>query len=172
MNFIRPEARRAIWQWREVLVAIAVLVVGAYWAISTGELLRWLGYVVLAVGIFLLLSGVQRGRFRGNQGGPGVVQVDEGAVAYFGPLNGGVVALREMNSLTLDPTGTPAHWVLSQAGQADLYIPLNAAGAEALFDAFASLPGIRTEFMLAEMGRSSARPIIIWERVPDLSKLH
>ena len=164
MSFVRREARQAIWRWREALVAIGVVILGAYWTFGTGALLHWLGYFVLAAGAVLLITGLQRGRFRGNQGGPGVVHVDEGAVAYFGPLTGGVVALREMTSLTLDPTGKPPHWVLSQPGQADLHVPLNAEGAETLFDAFATLPGIRTERMLAEMKRTADQPVVIWQK--------
>ena len=98
--------------------------------------------------------------------------VDEGVVAYFGPLTGGAVAMREMSELLLDPTGKPPHWVLSQPGQADLHIPLNAAGAENLFDAFASLPGIRTEFMLSQIKALPDQPVVIWRRATDLRKLH
>ena len=29
MNFIRPEARAAMWRWREVLVGLPVLLLGA-----------------------------------------------------------------------------------------------------------------------------------------------
>ncbi len=164
MSFVRPEARAAIWRWREALVALAVLALGAYWAFGTGALLHWIGYFVLAAGGVLLVTGLQRGRFRGSQNGPGVVHVDEGAVAYFGPLSGGAVALREMTALTLDPTGKPPHWVLSQPGQADLYIPLTASGAETLFDAFSSLPGFQTEKMLTEMKREAEQPVTIWHR--------
>lgn len=170
MNFVRPEAREAMWRWREVFVALCVMGLGGYWGFGTGALLQWLGYLILGLGVLLLITGFQRGRFRSGRGGPGVVQVDEGAVAYFGPLSGGVVALREMSSLTLDPTGKPPHWVLSQPGQADLQVPLNAEGAEALFDAFASLPGIRTEKMLAEMKRGTDHPVVIWQSRPQ--RLH
>ena len=172
MTFVRPEARQAIWRWREVLVALGVLALGAYWAFGTGALLHWLGYVVLVAGVVLLVTGLQRGRFRGSKGGPGVVHVDEGAVAYFGPLTGGAVALRELTAVMLDPGGKPPHWVLSQPGQADLYIPLNAEGAEALFDAFASLPGIKTEKMLAEMKRDHGQPVMIWQREARPRALH
>ena len=166
MSFIRPEVREELWRWREVGVACGVLALGAYWAFGTGALLHWLGYLVLVLGAVMLITGIQRGRFRGSRGGPGVVHVDEGQVAYFGPLSGGVVALREMTALVLDPTGKPPHWVLSQPGQADLQVPLNAEGAEALFDAFASLPDIRTEHMLSQMKRSADHPVLIWQRDP------
>ncbi len=170
MSFVRPEARQIIWRWREVFVALAVLLLGLYWALSGAEILGWLGYGIAALGGVLLITGLQRGRFRGPQGGPGVVHVDEGQVAYFGPLTGGVVALREMSALRIDPRGKPAHWVLSQPGQSDLQIPMNATGADALFDAFASLPGIRTEKMLAEMKNTTGHPVVIWQK--RLERLH
>ncbi len=174
MSFIRSDARQTLWRWREVLVALAVLVLGAFWVFGTYGLLHVLGYAVLVLGAVMLLAGWQRARFQGGNGGPGVVQVDEGQVAYFGPLTGGTVALREMTALRLDPTAHPAHWVLVQPGQAELRVPLNAEGAEALFDAFASLPGIRTERMLAEMKRGADRPVMIWQRSgpPAYSLLH
>ncbi len=164
MSFVRPEAQRAVRKWRDVLVAAAVLVLGAYWAFATPGLLHWIGYVVIVAGLSMLFVGIQRARFRAGQGGPGVVHVDEGQVAYFGPLTGGVVALREMTCLMLDPTAKPAHWVLSQPGQADLQVPVSAEGAEGLFDAFTSLPGIRTERMLAEMKRGADHPVVIWQK--------
>lgn len=164
MSFIRPEARAAVWRWREVLVGSAVLALGLWWALARIGLLHWIGYAVAAIGLVLLLAGVQRARFRGASGGPGVVQVDEGQIAYFGPLTGGAVALRELSALHLDPTASPAHWVLEQPGQPALHIPLTAEGADALFDAFAALPGIRTERMLSEMKHSASHPVVIWQK--------
>ncbi len=164
MSLIRTDARQTLWRWREVLVALAALALGGLWVFGTIGLLHYLGYVVMILGIALLLAGLQRVRFQGGVGGPGVVQVDEGQVAYFGPLTGGTVALREMSALMLDPTAKPAHWVLVQPGQTNLQVPLNAEGAEALFDAFASLPGIRTEHMLTQMKRPADQPVMIWQR--------
>jgi hypothetical protein len=54
--------------------------------------------------------------------------------------------------------------VLSQPGQPDLHIPLDAEGGEALFDAFAALPGLRTEHMLARMRRPGPAPETLWQR--------
>ena len=170
MSFVRPEARQAVWRWREVLVALGVLSLGGYWAFGTPGLLHWVGYAVLILGAVLLAAGIQRVRFRAGHGGPGVVQVDEGQVAYFGPLTGGAIALSELTRLSLDPTAKPAHWVLSQPGQPDLQVPVTATGADALFDAFASLPGIRTERMLVEMKRQAGQPVVIWQK--HAARLH
>ncbi|MCR8547662.1 hypothetical protein M4578_07460 [Salipiger sp. P9] len=161
---IRPEAQAALSQWREALFGAGVLALGLYWAFFTGGgLLHWIGYVVAIAGILLLIAGIQRGRFRVGSGGPGIVQVVEGRITYFGPLSGGVADLDGLTALTLDPGGKPAHWLLHQTGQPPLAIPLTAEGADALFDAFATLPGLQTERMLAEMRRASKRPVTIWQ---------
>lgn len=164
MSFFRPEARAALWRWREVLTGVALAGIGLWWVLTTIGLLHWLGYLAMALAAAILVMGLQRARFRGRSGGPGLVTVDEGQVAYFGPLTGGIVAIRDLSALLLDPCARPAHWVLSTPDQPDLHIPVNAEGAEALFDAFATLPGLRTEHMLAQMRRLPAHPTVIWQR--------
>ncbi|WP_171100789.1 hypothetical protein [Ruegeria sp. HKCCD7255] len=164
MSFIRPEAKMALWRWREVLAAGVVLIVGLSWISGPGGLLGWLGWVLVAVAIALAVIGFQRVRFRTGAGGPGVVTIDEGQITYLGPLNGGIIAAREIERLALDPTFSPAHWILEQDGQPTVHIPVNAEGAEALFDVFSSLPGLKTEQMLSELNGGALHPVIIWER--------
>jgi hypothetical protein len=55
---------------------------------------------------------------------------------------------------------------LDAPGQDPVMIPINAAGSDALFDAFARLPGLRTERMLAEMKAQHGHAVVIWERTP------
>ncbi len=175
MSFIRPEASANIWRWREVLVGAGIGALGLYWVLGPGLLLGWVGWVLIAAGLALIVVGVQRSRFRADSQGPGVVMVDEGQITYFGPLTGGAVAVSELERLTLDPTGKPTHWILQQPGQPALQIPINAKGAEALFDVFAALPGLRTERMLAGMHGKDDHPVVIWERNVDrvlLQPLH
>lgn len=164
MNFIRPEARTTLWRWREVLVALIILGLGAWWSFGSFGILQWVGYGFLGIGTALLAAGGQRLRFRTGQGGPGMVSVDEGQITYFGPLTGGSIALGEMTRLALDSSGKPRHWVLSQPGQPNLHIPLNAKGAEVLFDAFSTLPGMRTENLLAKMNSDADTAVLIWQR--------
>lgn len=164
MSFIRPEARAGLWRWREVLSGAAVSCLGLWWAIGPGGLLGWVGGALCLAGLALCVVGLQRARFRAGDGGPGVVQVDEGQITYFGPLDGGTVAAGELARLVLDPTAHPAHWLLEQPGAPALAIPVNAEGADVLFDVFAALPGIRTERMLAELRGRAAHPVVIWER--------
>ncbi len=160
---IRPEAAQALSRWRDVMIGAAVLLLGVYWAFFTGGgLLHWIGYLVMALGVVIGFAGFQRARFSAGTGGPGVVSIVEGRISYFGPLTGGIVDLEALGTLTLDPRAKPPHWLLAQPGQPPLAIPLTAEGADALFDAFASLPGIRTEHMLRQMQAGGDAPIVIW----------
>lgn len=164
MSFIRPEASAAVWRWREVLVGIAVAVLALWWLAGPQGLLGWIAPVLLVAAGALIMVGLQRGRFRGAGNGLGAVQVDEGQVTYFGPLTGGAVALRELSRLKLDGSLRPAHWMLEQKDGPALMIPVDAAGADALFDAFATLPGLRTERMLAQLQDKPDAAVVIWER--------
>ena len=167
MSFIRPEAKLALWRWREVLAAGFVLLLGLSWINGPGGLLGWLGWALVVVAAALAIIGLQRARFRTGAGGPGVVTLDEGQITYLGPLDGGIVATREIERLALDPSLHPTHWILDQPGQPTLHIPVNAEGAEALFDVFANLPGLKTEQMLSELNGSGMHPVVIWERTPS-----
>ncbi|QOL82907.1 hypothetical protein [Pseudooceanicola spongiae] len=168
MILIRPEARRAVARWREALFGLAVTGVGVWWMLISYGLVFWISGVISLAGLAMVAAGVQQGRFRTMAGGPGVVRIDEGQIGYFGPFTGGAVALSEISRLTLDPNVTPPSWRLSQIGQPDLLIPLNAEGADALFDVFAALPGISTSKLVSEVQRAvsgqKSAPVIIWQR--------
>lgn len=164
---IRPAARAAIARWSETIWGAGVLALGLYWGFFTGGgLLHWLGYAVAIAGTLLIVAGVQRGRFRTGSGGPGIVQIVEGRIAYMGPLSGGVADIDALTELHYDPTGKPSHWVLHQDGQPALAIPISAEGADALFDSFAALPGFQTEHMLSVMNAPTAHRAVIWQKHP------
>ncbi|MBY5975936.1 hypothetical protein KUV39_04735 [Phaeobacter italicus] len=175
MSFIRPEARAALWRWRELLLAGSTGLLGLTWALGSYGVLALTGWALIVIAFIIAVIGAQRLRFRLGAGGPGVVQVDEGQVAYFGPLTGGGIALSELERLTLDHTAKPAHWLLEQPGHGTLAIPVNATNSDALFDAFASLPGLRVERMLAELHGKGTHQVVIWERAstrPAQHRLH
>lgn len=162
---IRPEARAALARWREVILGGLAAALGLFWIAGQQiGILHWLGYVIALGGAALIYTGVQRARFRRGGDGPGVVQVTERRVTYFGPLTGGVADLSDLERITLDGTGKPPHWVLEQPGQPPLAIPLSAQGAEALFDAFSALPGLRTEHMLRQIENPPVGKSVIWMR--------
>ena len=163
MSFIRPEAQAAILRWRELLVGAAVTLLGLWWASGSG-ILQWVGFTLALAGAVFIFTGLQRARFRAGKGGPGVVTVDEGEISYFGPLSGGVTSIDDLAMVVLDPTQTPPVWILQQPRQMDVAIPVNAEGADQLFDAFAALPGIRTEHMLSALKADASQPVVIWAK--------
>ncbi len=169
MSFVRPEARAALWRWREALAGASGVVFGLWWLLTAASLTRWVGGAVALAAAALLVAGLQRGRFRGRSGGLGVVRTDEGQIAYFGPLTGGVVALSEVSQVVYDHSGKPGHWVISQPGQPDLEIPENAEGADGLFDAFTSLPRLSTQELLRVQNAPHGTRHVIWRRRETLA---
>ncbi|OSP55711.1 hypothetical protein BV911_06280 [Pseudoruegeria sp. SK021] len=161
---IRPEVWAKARNARELLVGAAIALVGLIWMLNSFALGRLPGVMLGLLGCAIAFLGVQRLRFRVRGDGPGVVQVTEAQVAYFGPLEGGVVALDQLRSLHLDPTGTPLHWCLRHDAGPDLHIPVTAKGAEALFDAFSQLPDIHTERMLRALNAPGRVTQIVWQR--------
>jgi len=163
-NFLRPDARATLWRWRDVIGAGIVILLGFWWLEVANGLVRWLGYMAILLGATWAYAGFQRALFRQGAGGPGIVSVIERKLAYFGPLTGGTFDLADITSLSLDPTAKPAHWIVTGPNLQTLEIPVNAAGADALFDAFATLPGIRTQKLLDAQTRTPDARIVIWQR--------
>ena len=101
MTLIRPELANALWRAREVIAAAALGLFGL-WLVSLG------GWLLQAVGGMALLLSLGWGwqafrRMRFAQGGeaPGIVEVDEGQISYFGPVTGGAVSLPDLVELRL-----------------------------------------------------------------------
>lgn len=161
---IRPELKEQMWRWREVIAGGAALVIGVWWLIRNSAFLLLPAIVLIIAGAALIWVGAQRTRFRGEGQGPGTVQVDEGQIAYFGPLSGGMVAIEDLTRVAVDGTQHPAHWQLSQRDGETLLIPVNADGADRLFDAFARLPGLRMDRALTALETAQDRTIVIWQR--------
>jgi len=148
---------------RGVALALAVVGLGLWWALESFGFMRWLGWGAVAVGVGLMLTALQRLRFGRHAGGPGVVQVDERRLSYFGPLSGGIIDLDDLARLAIDGSAYPPHWVLTGPGGQVVQVPINAEGADALFDAFAALPGLATERLIAAVQSPPAAHLILWQ---------
>lgn len=167
MSFVRPELVRKANRWRETLAGGMAATLGAIWTVSApvGSALFIIGTVLMIAGVLLGIAGIQRARFRIGQDGQGLVQVDEARVTYFGPYEGGSVAVEDMVQLDLDAGGKPsARWVVTSSNGEGLEIPVDAKGADALFDVFASLPGLETEQLLKDMELGLKERVTVWSR--------
>ena len=163
---IRPEARARLWQARDLFVVLAVVALGLWFLRLGGYLLVPVGAAVIALGLGLALLALRRLRFARPTTGPGLVEVDEGQVGYLGPMGGGYVSLRELAELRLLSRGGARFWLLKQMDGQALLIPADAQGADQLFDAFASLPGLGSDALVAALeknvvsGEDSLGPVI------------
>lgn len=163
---IRPELVARFKPWREVIAAALVALVGLRVFAQGGLLFRPLGGAILAVALLWGWGAWRRRRFAIPIGAPGVVEIEEGAIRYFGARAlGGEVALRDLIQIRLIRLDGQAHWRLKTADGQALLIPVQAAGAAALADAFAALPGFDLGAAAAALaGRDAFRTV--WQR-PD-----
>lgn len=164
-GFFRPEAKAALARWREVLVATFIIALGLWIAAKpAGMIVTGFGYVLIGLGAVALVPAVRRARFFTGGEGPGVVQIDEGRILFMGPETGGAMALDDLSVLSVRRTrdGKSA-WVLADATQL-LVIPVDASGADALFDAFAALPGLNIDRLIAAVQSRTQGSARLWAR--------
>lgn len=129
-------------RWAEVFAGLIVIAAAGWWLNNSFGLSRIAGWLGLGLGAALIWVGIQRLLFGSHGGGLGVVQLDERRLTYFGPLTGGTIDLDDLVRLEYDGTARPPHWVMTARGAQMLAVPIDAEGADLLFDAFTALPGI------------------------------
>ncbi|GMG84697.1 hypothetical protein LNKW23_39130 [Paralimibaculum aggregatum] len=159
------------------------------WAepLATGLAALWLGWIgaghAAAGNVFALLpllgaaaagtwawASARRLRLRLRQAGlgPGLVQIEEGRVIYFGPETGGVAALDLLSAILVvaDAEGGVARWVLEDERGGRLEIPGGALRAERLPDLFGALPGFAPDAVLRALAtaRAEGRAAPVWRR--------
>ncbi|TVP74085.1 MAG: hypothetical protein EA339_01230 [Rhodobacteraceae bacterium] len=146
MPLIRPELMATVSRWSEVLTGLGIAAFGLWALQARGSFFQGLAALVMLAGMALAVIGWRRMRFRRTGAAPGVVQLIEGQISYFGPENGGFIALGDLVELHLTDHGQS--WLLVAQDDTRLTIPVAAAGAEALFDAFARVPELRMSALL------------------------
>lgn len=171
MSLLRPEVVDGLARWHEALVGLLVAALGAWLGLGAAFwIAKAVGIALFAVGLSLVWLGVRRARFRARRAAPGVVEIVEGRIAYFGPCEGGVVGLSTLERLSHDPSEDA--WILEAPGSPPLRIPAGALGAERLMDALSALPGMRTGRLVEALGRpAGGQVIVIWQRLGDWRRL-
>ena len=174
MTLIRPEVTALVWRWREVIWAAVVAAIGLWLVALGGYFLVPVGLFVAGIGVVLGVTAFRRLRFEQAVDAPGVVEVDEAQVGYLGPELGGFLSLTELVELRILSLRGRRVWRLKQGDGQALLIPVDAAGADRLFDAFANLPGMDTGALVAALEPSSlpkaaaltlaAETRVIWRR--------
>ncbi len=174
MTLFRPEVTDLIWRAREVIWAALVVGLGGWLIALGGYVLVPLGLIVGAIGLVLATTALRRMRFEQSVLAPGVVELDEAQVGYLGPEVGGFLSLPELVELRILSLRGRRVWRLKQADGQALLIPVDAQGAERLFDAFANLPGMDTASLVAALDQPAlpangsmvlaAQTRVVWRR--------
>lgn len=164
MSLLRPAVHAGIHRWREAIAAAAVALTGLWLIGLGGWLLVPVGGLVVAAALGWGLTALRRMRFARAVSAPGIVEVDEGQISYFGPTFGGVLALDDVAEIRLTALHGACQWRLKTADNQVLLIPVTAAGSERLYDAFSALPGIDTALISSALARG-VTTLPLWQRV-------
>ena len=170
MALIRDDVADLAWRGREVLAAGGALALSLWVAAQGGYLLVPLGLGLAALALGFGLLALRRMRFSQGLAAPGMVEVDEAQISYMGPATGGFVSLSELVELRLLTLRGRRLWRLKQADGQALLVPVDAAGSEALFDAFGNLPGMDTQALvqaLDPVARSGGGAVVSADQ-PDI----
>lgn len=165
---IRPDLRTRLRTHAELLIFAALTLAGLWLALRGGWFFAVIGGGATLVAASLALGALRRTPFRRAIAAPGMVEVVEGAIRYFGATEmGGEIPLRDLTEIRLLRLDGHAHWRLrSQTGEA-LLIPADAAGAGALADAFTALPGMdmgAVSAALAQVAHQDTAMRTVWRR--------
>ena len=161
MSFIRPEVARGLTRWREALVGAGFIVVALLLLQDSFGGRFWIGVLLALLGLGLIISGIPRARARLGGDGAGVIEVDERRITYFGPLSGGAMIVEDIARIAADPG---RRWVLTSTDNERMTIPMDAAGSDALFDAFAALPGLSANRIAQAVQQDVPSRRVIWEK--------
>ncbi len=172
---IRPELRAAAYRLREVIAGGVIIGFGLWVMLKGGYILPPLGAAITAFGLGWTLLAYRRQRFAQTTTAPGVVEIDEGQVTYLAPQAGGSLSINDLAEIRLLTLRGRRVWRLKQLDGQALLIPIDASGAETLFDAFSSLPEMNTATLvdaLTPAATASALPLrtdtpevrLVWRR--------
>ncbi|MBC7155267.1 MAG: hypothetical protein H5U19_11795 [Rhodobacteraceae bacterium] len=176
MTVLRPEAMALLLRWREAIIGAGVAAMGLYGAATTVGIVFYLSLLGLPIGAALIREGVQRARMPEGGYGPGVIEVDERQITYFGPRSGSAVsvdALTRIDIVTTDrgPYADDVFWVFHAEDAAPMVVPFGAVGSDRLYDALTALPGLDPGRILAATRDFTPRTTVIWQRVNNRRRL-
>jgi hypothetical protein len=153
-DFLHPAAGAALWRLRGFAAPLVLAAVGVWLVLAGFGFILWIGWALVGA------AGVP-------EGGPGIVRVVERRLAYMGPVTGGMIDLDDLERLAVVRGPAGAEWHLTGPDGQHLTVPAGALGAEVLFDAFAAIPGLSAETLIAAVNAPPDVPHILWRRAKD-----
>ncbi len=178
---IRPELRAQIYRFREGIVAAIAVALALWLAAQGGYFLTPLGVALAALAVVWGAVALRRARFARPISAPGLVELDEGRIGYFGAGQGlgGYIEIDDLSEIRLIQLRGVPHWRLKAKDGQAIVIPASTTHAERLYDAFARLPGIDMAVLTDALAAAhSERPALeggasariaaqsLWRRTP------
>ncbi|MEM1343093.1 MAG: hypothetical protein AAGI34_00775 [Pseudomonadota bacterium] len=175
MSFLRPQALALLLRYAEA----ALTGLGALWlALLAFDWLTRAPLVGVALGLlsvggaFWSLTALRRAAMAGatsaaaEHAGPGVVEIAEARIGYFGPDGGGWVALDDLVAVAAlaDGQGGLVSWEFLTGEGDRLSIPGGARNAMALPDTLAALPGFDTGAAARALTGERVGLRVLWRR--------
>lgn len=157
MAFLRPEVLTLFRRWSGVLEGGLVSLAGLWLISHPGWITLILGGSLTALGASWALLAWRRMRFAGDPSAPGLVEIDEGRLRFLHPTLGGEISLNDLADLHLLELQGRRVWRLKDLSGQAMLVPLEASGAERLFDALSALPGLNSAALVGALDRGTAR---------------
>lgn len=151
MTLFRPDAVATLGRLAEPLSAGAAVALGLWLMLLGGWLLWPLGGLVVVLGLAWAVQALRRLRFRQPARTPGLVEVDEKQIGFLSAETGGFVSMDELAELRLVRLRGARYWRLKQTDGQALLVPVDAEGSDRLYDAFAALPGMDSQALVAAL---------------------
>ncbi|WP_376876795.1 hypothetical protein [Albirhodobacter sp. R86504] len=157
---IRPVLRARLYRFREVLAALGAIGLALWVASFGGYFLTPLGFALAALAATWGIIALRRARFAHPVTAPGLVDLDEGRIGYFGAGQGlgGYIEIDDLAEIRLISLRQAPHWRLKSTDGRAIVIPASTTHAEKLYDAFARLPGIDMAVLTNALTKAQANP--------------
>lgn len=153
---IRADVKALFARWGEALLGGILTGFGLWLAHLGGLFFLPLGGALAALGVAWAVISVRRARFWHDPDAPGLVEIDEGRLRYLHPVMAGDISLDDLIEIRLITLRGRRVWRLKDLYGQALLVPVDAAGAPALFDAFAALPDLSSADLLAALAPERA----------------
>jgi len=169
LNFIRPNVRAHFSKWFEAYLVAAFLIIGLRLLIRgfviESIVYEIVGALVVLLGLVFLRGAIQRIQFRRSQMAPGMVDVTEREISYFGPMLGKTISLESLLKIELrESEAYGSVWVMHNSEGDPMIVPTSAKGSDRLFDAFTSLSDVKMDALVRAVNTVPVRNHVIWER--------
>ncbi|MEM9138581.1 MAG: hypothetical protein AAGB15_02025 [Pseudomonadota bacterium] len=174
MSFFRPEAKAALRRFGEPVLYFVVAIIGLWQGLRLINQGSWAGAVLMGLGglaALAVFNAAERAlvAWRARRAGPGLVSIQEGRIAYFGPNGGAVMALDALVRVEIittndGPMADDHFWQLTDETGQIAVIPGGAQDATDLLDRLGSLPGFDHMAVISAMGSTENARFLVWQK--------